>query len=132
MNILITEKHLELTAKVRDFAEREVKPVIIQYDQAEEFPVDLIRKLGKLNVFGMQVPLEFGGQGSDTLSYIMVIEELAKMRQATGKLIHIDIEPEPDGLIENSEELIEFFNSYSTIKLYLTSLTAEVEMAVSG
>jgi short/branched chain acyl-CoA dehydrogenase len=79
MNILITEKHLEITEKVRDFAEREVKPVIIQYDQAEEFPVALIQKLGKLNVFGMHVPKEYGGQGYDTLSYIMVIEELAKV-----------------------------------------------------
>lgn len=79
MNILITEKHLEITEKVREFAEGEVKPVIIKYDQAEEFPVEIIRKLGKLNVFGMQVPKEYGGQGTDTLSYIMVIEELAKV-----------------------------------------------------
>jgi alkylation response protein AidB-like acyl-CoA dehydrogenase len=79
MNILITEKHIELTEKVREFAEREVKPVIIKYDLAEEFPVDIIKKLGHLNVFGMHVPEEYGGQGSDTLSYIMVVEELAKV-----------------------------------------------------
>jgi alkylation response protein AidB-like acyl-CoA dehydrogenase len=79
MNILVTEKHLEITEKVREFAEKEVKPVIIKYDQAEEFPVEIIKKLGKLNVFGMQVPKELGGQGTDTLSYIMVVEELAKV-----------------------------------------------------
>lgn len=79
MNILVTEKHREITEKVREFAEKEVKPVIIKYDQAEEFPVEIIKKLGKLNVFGMQVPKEYGGQGTDTLSYIMVVEELAKV-----------------------------------------------------
>lgn len=79
MNALVTEAHLALTNKVREFAEQEVKPVIIKYDEAEEFPADLIKRLGELNVFGMQVPKQYGGQGLDTLSYIMVVEELAKV-----------------------------------------------------
>jgi short/branched chain acyl-CoA dehydrogenase len=79
MNILITKKHQELTAKVKAFAETKIKPVISKYDQAEEFPVDLIKELGKLKVFGMHVPEKYGGQGADTLSYIMVVEELAKV-----------------------------------------------------
>ncbi len=79
MNVLVKDAHLALTKKVREFAEQEVKPVIIKYDEAEEFPVEIIKKLGELNVFGMQVPKEYGGQGLDTLSYIMVIEELAKV-----------------------------------------------------
>lgn len=79
MNALITDAHIALTKKVREFAEEEVKPVIIKYDDAEEFPAEIIKKLGELNVFGLQVPKEFGGQGLDTLSYIMVVEELAKV-----------------------------------------------------
>jgi short-chain 2-methylacyl-CoA dehydrogenase len=79
MNIHIKEEHKKLTQKIREFAEQEVKPVIVSYDEAEKFPVEIIQKLGELNVFGMQVPKEYGGQGSDTLSYIMVIEELAKV-----------------------------------------------------
>lgn len=79
MNVLIKDKHLKIIAQVKEFAEREVKPVIIKYDEEEEFPVDLIKKLGKLKVFGMHVPEEYGGQGTDTLSYIMVVEELAKV-----------------------------------------------------
>lgn len=79
MNILINDEHLKLKNLVREFAEQEVKPVISKYDEAEEFPVDIIRKLGELKVFGMQVPKQFGGQGKDTLSYIMVVEELAKV-----------------------------------------------------
>lgn len=79
MNILITDKHKQLTQKVREFAEQEVKPVIVSYDEQEKFPAEIIKKLGDLDVFGMQVPKEYGGQGSDTLSYIMVVEELAKV-----------------------------------------------------
>lgn len=79
MNILVTEKHKKLTQKVREFAEAEVKPVIVSYDEQEKFPAEIIKKLGELKVFGMQVPEEYGGQGSDTLSYIMVVEELAKV-----------------------------------------------------
>jgi short/branched chain acyl-CoA dehydrogenase len=79
MNILIKDKHLELAAKVREFAEKEVKPVIIGFDEREEFPVEIIKKLGELKVFGMQIPKEYGGMGYDTLSYIMVVEELAKV-----------------------------------------------------
>lgn len=79
MNILINDEHLKLKNLVREFAEQEVKPVISKYDEAEEFPVDIIRKLGELKVFGMQVPKQYGGQGKDTLSYILVVEELAKV-----------------------------------------------------
>ena len=79
MNILVKEEHKKLTKKIREFAEQEVKPVIVSYDEEEKFPVEIIKKLGELNVFGMHVPKEYGGQGSDTLSYIMVIEELAKV-----------------------------------------------------
>lgn len=79
MNALVTDAQIALTKKVREFAEKEVKPVILKYDETEEFPAEIIKKLGELKVFGMQVPKEYGGQGLDTLSYIMVVEELAKV-----------------------------------------------------
>ncbi len=79
MNVLVNEQHLEITQRVREFAEKEVKPVIIKYDLEEKFPAEIIKKLGELKVFGMNVPKEYGGQGTDTLSYIMVVEELAKV-----------------------------------------------------
>ncbi len=79
MNILIKDEHLKWTSKVKEFAEEVIKPVIVKYDEAEEFPANIIKKLGELKVFGMNVPKEFGGQGTDTLSYIMVVEELAKV-----------------------------------------------------
>lgn len=79
MNIFIQEKHNKITQKVKEFAEKVVKPVIVGYDEKEEFPVEIIKQLGELDVFGMQVPKEYGGQGTDYLSYILVVEELAKV-----------------------------------------------------
>jgi short-chain 2-methylacyl-CoA dehydrogenase len=79
MNVLINKEHIRLSGIIKEFAEEQVKPVIIEYDEKEQFPVDLIKRLGELKVFGMQVPRKYGGLGKDTLSYIIVIEELAKV-----------------------------------------------------
>ncbi len=79
MNALLTEKHHQIRAKVREFAQKVVKPVIGEYDEREEFPVALVREMGKLGVLGMHVPEEYGGQGSDYLSYLIAIEEMARV-----------------------------------------------------
>lgn len=79
MNALLNEKHHQIRAKVRYFAEEKVKPVIDDFDEKEIFPVELIREMGETGVLGMIVPKEFGGQGSDYLSYIIAIEEMARI-----------------------------------------------------
>jgi len=79
MNALLNEKHHQIRAKVRHFAEEKVKPVIDDFDEKEIFPVELVREMGKTGVLGMQVPQEYGGQGSDYLSYIIAIEEMARI-----------------------------------------------------
>jgi len=79
MNALLKEEHHQIRAKVRRFAEETIKPVIDDYDEKEVFPVELVREMGKTGVLGMQVPLMFGGQGSDSLSYIIAVEEIARI-----------------------------------------------------
>lgn len=79
MNALLQEKHRLIREKVRHFAETVVKPVIDDYDEKEIFPVELVREMGKLGVLGMTAPVEFGGQGSDYLSYVIAIEEMARI-----------------------------------------------------
>ncbi|MCL3779813.1 acyl-CoA dehydrogenase [Prolixibacteraceae bacterium JC049] len=79
MNILINEQNEAIRQKVREFAENKIKPVILEYDEKEEFPVELIKEMGKLDIFGMHVPKEYGGQGTDYLSYIIAVEELARV-----------------------------------------------------
>lgn len=79
MNALLQEKHHQIKARVRQFAETVIKPVIDDYDEKEIFPVDLVREMGKLGVLGMTAPVEFGGQGADYLSYVIAIEEMARI-----------------------------------------------------
>ena len=79
MNALLQEKHHTIRAKVRHFAETFVKPVIDDFDEKEIFPIELVREMGKTGVLGMTAPVEFGGQGSDYLSYIIAIEEMARI-----------------------------------------------------
>lgn len=80
MNALIKEQHIYWRNKIRAFAEKEVKPIIGEFDRKGEFPHELITKLGKeTNVFGMYLPKKYGGQETDTLSYIIAVEELARI-----------------------------------------------------
>ena len=79
MNALLQEKHHQIREKVRHFAETIVKPVIDDFDEQEVFPIDLVREMGKIGVLGMNAPEEFGGKGSDYLSYIIAIEEMARI-----------------------------------------------------
>ena len=79
MNALLKEEHHQLRTRIRSFAEEKIKPVIDDFDEKEIFPVELIREMGRTGILGMQVPIEWGGIGSDTLSYIIAIEEIARI-----------------------------------------------------
>ncbi|OQX98508.1 MAG: acyl-CoA dehydrogenase [Bacteroidetes bacterium 4572_117] len=79
MNFDLSEEHQMIRQTVRDFAEREIKPVAQELDEKAEFSVELTQKIGELGLFGMYLPEKYGGQGLDTLSYIIAVEELARV-----------------------------------------------------
>jgi alkylation response protein AidB-like acyl-CoA dehydrogenase len=83
MNFELSDEQQMIRDTVRDFAEREVKPVASELDKKGEFSYDLTKKLGELGLFGMNVPEQYGGQGMDTLSYIIAVEELARVDGST-------------------------------------------------
>lgn len=74
-----TEDHDLLRSSVREFAEKEIKPVAKELDKKEQFSPELTRKMGEMGMFGMVVPEEYGGQGMDYLSYIIAVEEIARI-----------------------------------------------------
>lgn len=74
-----SEQHELLRSSVRDFAEKEIKPLARELNIKEEFSLELTRKIGEMGLLGMTVPEEFGGQGMDYLSYIIAVEELARI-----------------------------------------------------
>ena len=79
MNFELTEEQQLIRETVRDFAEREIKPVAKELDEKAEFSHDLTKKIGEIGLFGINIPEQYGGQGLDTLSYIIAVEEIARV-----------------------------------------------------
>ena len=79
VSIYENEKHHALRTRVRDFAEKEIKPVIKDLDEKEEFSNNLTHRMGEIGLFGINVSREYGGQGLDSLSYIIAVEEIARV-----------------------------------------------------
>ncbi len=79
MDELLDKKYVDYRMKVRQFAESEIKPVAVELDRKEEFSVELTKKMGDAGLFGITMPTELGGQGLDYLSYIIAIEEVARV-----------------------------------------------------
>lgn len=77
--MLLKEEHNLIRQSVRDFAEREIKPVAKELDEKQEFSVELTQKMGEIGLFGMLVSPDYGGYGLDYLSYIIAVEELARI-----------------------------------------------------
>ncbi len=79
MDFNLTEEQKAIRQTVREFAENEIKPRARELDEKEEFSPELTKKMGELGLFGMYLPEEYGGAGMDTLSYIIAVEELARV-----------------------------------------------------
>ena len=82
-----TPAHEELRAKIRAFAEEEVKPIAFLMDQQNEFPEEAVRKLGEMGLMGIPYPKEYGGAGLDVLSYAIAVEELSRVDGGTGVIL---------------------------------------------
>ncbi len=79
MDIYCNEEHNLIRKTVRDFAERNIKPVAQELDEKEEFSIELTKGMGEIGLFGMVVDEKYGGHGFDVLSYIIAVEELARV-----------------------------------------------------
>ena len=82
-----TQAHEELRAKIRAFAEEEIKPIAFMLDQQNEFPDEAIHKLGEMGLMGIPFPKEYGGAGLDALSYAIAVEELARVDGGAGVIL---------------------------------------------
>ena len=87
MNFQTTEAHEALRAKVRAFAEAEVKPIAFLLDKENRFPRDAVTKMGELGLMGLPYETEYGGAGADVLSYAIAVEELARVDGGTGVIL---------------------------------------------
>jgi len=79
MNELLDDRYIEYRKKIREFSESVIKPLAIVQDEKEEFPVELAQQMGNEGLFGITLPKKYGGQGLDYLSYIIAVEEIARV-----------------------------------------------------
>src|SRR5437899_4367857 len=83
----LNEEQLQLKKSVREFAEREIKPHVMEWDKAVEFPLATIKELGKLGLLGTVFPLEYGGAGMGYVEYVTAIEELSRVDGSVGIIV---------------------------------------------
>ncbi|MDW7692496.1 acyl-CoA dehydrogenase family protein [Flammeovirgaceae bacterium SG7u.111] len=79
MDIYCNERHELIRSSVRDFAEQVIKPKARELDEKECFSVEITQQMGELGIFGMTAPTRYGGHGMDVLSYIIAVEEIARI-----------------------------------------------------
>ncbi len=90
MNFRLTEEQLMIRQAARDFANTELLPGVIERDETQIFPSELIRKMGELGFMGMMVDPQYGGSGLDTLSYVLTMEELSKIDASASVMVSVN------------------------------------------
>lgn len=82
-----SKEHEELRAKVREWVEKEIKPIAFMLDKNNEFPREQIKAFGKMGLLGIPYPKEYGGLGKDIISYAIAVEELSRVDGGTGVIL---------------------------------------------
>src|SRR5581483_3491549 len=87
LDFQLNEEQLQLKKSVREFAEREIAPNVMKWDEAGEFPLATIKELGGLGLLGMVFPTEYGGADMGYVSYVTAIEELSRVDGSVGIIV---------------------------------------------
>ena len=87
MNFEFTAEQLQLRKAVRDFAEAEIAPHVLEWDENQTFPLETIKKAGELGLMGAVFPEEYGGSGYGYIEYCIVIEELARVDPSVALIV---------------------------------------------
>jgi len=84
MNFRLAPENTQVRELARDFAQTEIKPVVMKYDEAQEFPHEIFRKLGELGFMGVTFPEKYGGGGMSYVDYCSVVEEISRVDPSVG------------------------------------------------
>ena len=90
MDFSLSEEHVMIRDAAREFAQNELLPGVIERDEKQHFPKELIKKMGDMGFLGMMAPTEFGGGGMDTISYVLVMEELSKIDASASVIVSVN------------------------------------------
>jgi len=90
MDFTLTEEHILIRDAARDFANTELLPGVIERDNKQEFPQELVRKMGELGFMGIMVDPKYGGSGMDAISYVLIMEELSKIDASASVMVSVN------------------------------------------
>ena len=123
-SIDLSENQTIIKNTIRDFAEKNIRPVIMDYDESQEFPLEIMKQLGELGFLGILVPEEYGGAGLSYIDFSIIIEELAKVDPSIALSVAAH-----NGLGTNH---INRFGNENQKKKYLPDLTSGNKIAAWG
>jgi alkylation response protein AidB-like acyl-CoA dehydrogenase len=84
MEFNYTDTQLQITEMIRDFANKNIRPKMMEWDESQKFPIELFKQMGELGLMGVLVPSEYGGSGLGYFEYVTVISEIAKVCGSIG------------------------------------------------
>jgi alkylation response protein AidB-like acyl-CoA dehydrogenase len=87
LDFQLSDEQLQLKKMVRDFAEREIAPNVMKWDEPGTFPLETVKELGKLGLMGIIFPTEYGGAGMGYVEYVTAIEELSRVDGSVGIIV---------------------------------------------
>lgn len=124
MQFTTTSQHEEFRAKIREFAESQVKPIAFMLDNNNEFPTEVVKQMRDMGILGIPYPKEYGGAGLDILSYSIAVEELSRVDGGVGVILsaHVSLGSWP----------IFAFGTEEQKKKYLTPLASGKKLGAFG
>jgi len=90
MDFNLTEEQIAIRDAAHDFAQRELLPGVIERDDKQQFPDELVRKMGEQGFMGIMVDPKYGGSGMDTISYVLIMEELSKIDASASVMVSVN------------------------------------------
>lgn len=90
MDFNLTEEHLMIQQAARDFAQQELLPGVIERDENQIFPTEQVKKMAELGFLGMMVDPKYGGSGLDSISYVLAMEEIAKVDASAAVVMSVN------------------------------------------
>jgi alkylation response protein AidB-like acyl-CoA dehydrogenase len=87
LDFQLNDEQEQLRRTVRDFAEREIRPHVMEWDEAARFPMETVKQLGQMGLLGIIFPSEYGGAGMGYIEYVIAIEELSRVDGSVGIIV---------------------------------------------